>query len=200
MKTLIILLSVILSSCTIEFGKQYDPNKILDAKILKGNHYAENYPLMEIYTSDEIWRTIIFKDNCRYDLKNNNQFDTNKLFGLGQLGIVDWKSAHLENSARFGWRWNLDKNLMEIMAFSHVDGMMKFYSMGYVELNDEIYLRLKIDWTNKVYVYRMIKDGMLIKEYKEKFNCDKYIKTELSLYFGGDETAPHDMNIIYKYN
>ena len=187
------------SSCTLVVGEQYSPELILDARLSKGNHYANNYPLMGIYTSDEIWRTVLFKSNCEYDLKNDNQGDTNKLFGLGKLGIVNFKSAHLYDSARFGWRWDLTKRQMEIMAFSHVDGVMKFQSMGFVNLEEEVFLKLRIDWNNKCYVYRMIQDDILIKEYREKFTTDKYVKTELSLYFGGQEVAPHDMNITYKY-
>jgi hypothetical protein len=70
---------------------------------------------------------------------------------------------------------------------------------GFVNLDEEVFLKLKIDWNNHCYIYRMIQNDVLIKEYREKFTTDKYVRTELSLYFGGDETAPHNMNIIYKY-
>jgi len=198
MKKLILLL-LLCSSCTIIIGEQYNPEFVLNAKLSKGNHYADNYPRIDIYTSDEIWRTVIFKSNCEYDLKNNNQFDTNKLFGIGKWGIVNFKAAHLEDSGRFGWRWDIKRHQMEIMAFSHVNSVMKFESMGFVNLEEEVFLKLKIDWNNHWYIYRMIKDDILIKEYRERFTTNKYIRTELSLYFGGDETSPHDMNIIYKY-
>ena len=198
-KTILLLLIIVLNSCTIMIGEQYNPEFVLDAKICEGNHYSVNYPRMDIYTSDEIWRTIMFKSNCEYDLKTNKQGDTNKLFGIGKWGVVNFKSAHLEDSGRFGWRWDIKRKQMEIIAFSHVNSVMKFESMGFVDLEEEVFLKLKIDWINRCYIYRMIKDDVLIKEYKEKFTTDKYIRTELSLYFGGDSVAPHDMNIIYKY-
>jgi hypothetical protein len=198
MKKLLILL-VLCSSCTLMIGEQYDPTSVLDARLSKGCHYSDNYPLMTIYTSDEIWRTVLFKSNCEYDLGNDNQGDTNKLFGIGKLGVVNFKSAHLQDSGRFGWRWDIKKHQMEIMAFSHVNGVMKFESMGFISLEEEVFLKLKIDWNNHCYIYRIIQDDILLKEYREKFTTNKYVRTELSLYFGGDETAPHNMNIIYKY-
>ena len=44
------------------------------------------------------------KDLILRYLKSLKQGDTNKLFGFGELGIVNWQSAHLENSARFGFK------------------------------------------------------------------------------------------------
>lgn len=200
MKKILILILFICNSCTILIGEQYNPLLVLDAKLSKDAHYADNYPRMDIYTSDEIWRTVMFKSNCEYNLGNSKQGDTNKLFGIGKWGVgSNFQVAHLQDSGRFGWRWNIKRHQMEIMAFSHVNSVMKFESIGFVNLEEEFFLRMKVDWINHCYIYRMVKDDVLVKEYREKFTTDKYIRTELSLYFGGESKCPHDMNIIYKY-
>ena len=46
----------------------------------------------------------------------DDHLDVNKLFGMSY-------GFHHKNSARFGWRWDLEKNLVEILGYTYVNGV-----------------------------------------------------------------------------
>jgi len=96
----------------------------------------------------------------------------------------------LENSIRFGWRW-LDDSL-EIHWFKHEHGKFSFDLIKRVSLCKEHYYELTIfRWD-----YKMGVDGTYV--YIPR-NCvyDKR-RYQLYPYFGGEETAPHDIKIKIK--
>ena len=73
-------------------------------EIEKDKHGAAGMQI-GIFSGDEIKFAAKFNSSAIYDLGNDNQDDVNKLFGFS-----DCYSAHHSNSARFGWRWNLESS------------------------------------------------------------------------------------------
>ncbi|HEY9117446.1 MAG TPA: hypothetical protein VIN11_06450, partial [Roseivirga sp.] len=121
-----------------------------------------------------------------------NQMDINKLFGFS-----DCNSLHHQNSIRFGWNWNGEA--IDIYGYHYLDGKLNWKYLGTVEIN-------------KVYRYNIYLFEDLIEmeiegitANKVQFNrhnliCEIGYYYQLFPYFGGDETAPHDINIYFKRN
>ena len=85
--------------------------------ILKGTHRAIQswYPRFHI-NRKHIGYKGTFYSGAKYDHGDIDQLDINKLFGISY-------GMHHKNSARFGWRWDLEKQMIEILAYVYVDGV-----------------------------------------------------------------------------
>ena len=130
------------------------------------------------------WR-IIFDSSAIYTTSDSiNQLDINKLIGWSDCG-----EDHQEASIRFGWRWT---DSLEIHWFKHENGNFSFAKITSISLCEPHDYHLRIhDWdyemhvdNNKVFIPR---------------NCVTHKrKYQLYPYFGGNETAPHDIKIQIK--
>ena len=138
-----------------------------------------------------IKRKVVFQDSCRYDLKNENQYDWNKLFGVcfSILGI------HMD-SVRFGWRYNLQKGIIEICIIIYKDGLVQRLQVAEIDIDKEIDLEISIERVNnQIEVFFFVENlhvgGIVLAPSSVwYFGC--------GFYFGGDERAPH--KISAKFN
>ena len=105
-------------------------------------------------------------------------------------GVSDCGTNHMNNSIRFGWRWLKDS--LEILWFKHENGVFDFDVITTVELNEVNYLELDI--TDSMYILRVNTEVRHVSRYCDGDNKRYY----LNPYFGGDETAPHDIKIKIK--
>lgn len=128
-----------------------------------------------------------FDESVKYHTKDPiNQFDINKLYGFS-----DCSDNHQKNSARFGWRW-LD-NKIQIFYYVYRNGDRVYGKLGSVNINEvnEYHIML----TDSTYIFGL--NG-------KNFNVNRGVKCNIGLYyklypyFGGDETAPHDIKILIK--
>lgn len=125
----------------------------------------------------------VFDSSAIYETEDvQNQKDINKLYGVADCG-----SHHHENSARFGWRW-LDGKL-EIHAYTYTSGARKSKFITSVALNKEITYTLQL--TLESYIYTVGNTSISM----ERACSDNTSGYKLYPYFGGDETAPHDITI-----
>ena len=114
-----------------------------------------------------------------------NQLDINKL-----IGWSDCSTSHMENSIRFGWRWLNDS--LEIHWFKHERGEFSFDLIKRVSICEEHYYEMIIS----TWDYKLSVDGTYVHVPK---NCpDDYRRYQLYPYFGGDEPAPHKIQIKIK--
>lgn len=111
-----------------------------------------------------------------------NQADINKL-----LGMSDCKTFHHTNSARFGWRWHEES--LQILAYTYVDGERQSSFIAAVDLN-------------KAYDYALVMedDHYVFSVGEHQVKMDRGCSGEaqgymLYPYFGGTNTAPHDVSI-----
>lgn len=132
-----------------------------------------------------------FTDSCRYDLGNDDQFDTNKLIGIGYL------PGHHKDSARFGWRYNTVQGQIEIMAYCYVRGQRVIESICFIEIGKEYHITLDVLANNycfRVYNSAGKQHGMrMIERYH-----NKHFKYRLGAFFGGNRPAPHKITIELK--
>ena len=166
--------------------KKIDDNGFRVYKIKKGKHRS-TFKYKTSYT-ESFDLEVIFDENARYETSDpNNQFDINKLWGVSDCG-----TNHHFSSMRFGWRWNLKEDAMEILMYRRMFGEFEFRTLGFVNLGETNYLSMNITGDS----YEMCLNG----------HCDSmerpceitYKRYFLYPYFGGDECAPHDITIRIK--
>lgn len=175
----IILGLFLLCSCT-DFLNTWD-----GYIIPKGNHYSHRSGMPPRLISFKDGRHLVFEamfmPNCLYDPVND---DINKLYGF-----TDCNSSVHENSARFGWRVNKDQKI-ELFAYWYESGHLGYQSMGFTEPNrmDSYEIWAKQD------TYWFSFNGTVFEALRTK-DCVHGLRVRLFPYFGGNETAPHEMQI-----
>lgn len=131
---------------------------------------------------------VSFGDNCRYDI-GSDQSDINKLFGFS-LGM------HHENSLRVGWRYVPQKDLIEIVTYIYQNGVrLREKHLDWLNFGQKG--EYTIELTDDYYAVFSVGKSVIVKD-KIETKKKLYLSYPLSLYFGGNCTAPHDMNIDLK--
>ena len=155
---------------TIEKGQNYS-----DQNGFKIVQYAE-LKFIAKFDSTAIYQTVI----------PDNQFDINKLYGFS-----DNNADHQQFSARFGWRWS--DNALRLFGYVYNNGVRSSKELGTVSIGSENNCSIKVTSTSYVFTLNGETDSLprtattaLGSGYK------------LYPYFGGDETAPHDIAIWIK--
>lgn len=135
-----------------------------------------------------------FDESCRYDLGNDDQFDTNKLVGIGYL----WH--HHKDSARFGWRYWTERGQIEISAYCYVNGRRVIKHVGFCEIGKPYQLDLKVSPENYYFACDEIGGNKYYTESEVMVthHHSKRLQYRLGPFFGGTSLAPHEMKIEIK--
>jgi len=151
--------------------------------IRKGEHRSTNnlnFSKRKIFNWD-----VQFDSSAVYQTVDTlNQLDINKLIGWSDCG-----EDHIRSSIRFGWRWT---DSLEIHWFKHEDGNFTFNKITSISLNETHRFHLQIHETE--YELHVDEFQIFIQRKCRKFKR----KYKLYPYFGGNETAPHDIEIKIK--
>jgi hypothetical protein len=134
-----------------------------------------------------------FTESTMYLFDDEDQHDVNKLFGFS-IGM------HHTNSFRFGWRPNKDLTRMEIVGYEYHDKVrIPTIPICEVELNKWYKYEMNYLVTNNLIEYN-VSDGYHISGHCSEIKLKKKLNWgyKLSLYFGGNKKAPHDMVIYQK--
>lgn len=169
--------------------------------IKKGKHYPFPGFLVPVlkYVKKEketkMERTFKFTESCFYDLQNENQLDTNKLFGFS-IG------NHHNTSFRFGWRPNLLTHKIQILKYEYQDGIRTIFPL--CEVDADKWVSFGIYYNPKGFckyvASEMIDENagqMNVKISPVNVKRKHGFGYRLGLYFGGNETAPQDV-VVYK--
>jgi hypothetical protein len=154
--------------------------------IKKGNHYAEGNEL-KILHSQQINCEVLFDSSAMYESVNpENQEDINKL-----IGFSDCNDHHQQNSARIGWSWN-GKSVM-LYAYAYINKERVIKPLSAISINEPVKCSIKAIGENYYFTTGNYTDSL-------PRHCKGYtgVAYKLYPYFGGDETAPHDVRIIIK--
>lgn len=116
----------------------------------------------------------------------SNQKDVNKLYGFS-----DNNAAHHDYSARFGWRWS--DNALRLFAYTYNKGTLSIKELGTVALGIENDCSIKVQGENYVFILNGVTVNMA-----RAATTPTAQGYQLYPYFGGDETAPHDVRIWIK--
>ena len=163
----------------------------------EGKNYSNGINAKLLLNPTGMKHTVNFNKNCLYDLRTVDQSDINKLFGFS-FGY------HHHNSIRFGWRSNVQRQKIEILAYMHKEGKLiqewdDDISMGFLDTDRDYHLELKYlkGPTGFDTYYFSIKDEYDIL-HATAFEAPKFLLPlgyKLYPYFGGNRKAPHDMLI-----
>lgn len=115
-----------------------------------------------------------------------NQGDINKLYGFS-----DNNSDHQQFSARFGWRWSDDS--LQLFGYTYNNGIRESKKIGSVNIGDEIACSIKVTVNDYIFSLNNIRVSM-----QRRSKTPYAIGYKLYPYFGGDEMAPHNINIWIK--
>ncbi len=150
--------------------------------IEEGEHYSTHR--FSMVTKDSLSFRTTFDDSAIYATEApSNQGDINKLYGFS-----DCLGHHHTNSARFGWRWLNDE--LQIHAYTYVDKARQSQLMGVVGIGETHDYSLAIEGDH--YVFRLDEHEIQMPRGCAGRGQPKYM---LWPYFGGDETAPHEIRI-----
>lgn len=150
--------------------------------IKKGTHSPVRVPILA-FNVKELCYDVTFTNSCAYNI-GKEQEDINKLFGIGYL------PHHHCNSVRFGWRYHINSNKIELFAYSYINSSRSWDFLTFVNLNDKIRCRMQINRSGH---------ALSIDEYSLPHIVNlkpKKMGYILSPYFGGNTTAPHDIEIL----
>lgn len=158
-------------------------------KIKKGSHYSNQFkPKFYCSTPTRITKTFIFTESCRYDLGNIDQLDINKLFGIG-LGL-----RHHNNSIRLGWNYDEIQKKIAIYSYDYNYGDRYSRLLTLVPIGEKVKLEIRMNW--KQNFYRVFENDKEIGSVQYEFPNKLCLKTKLGVYFGGNQKAPHTMEIL----
>jgi hypothetical protein len=179
----IVLLVFCCSSCQWLGNSPSFGDDFTTYKISKGNHEIDDNS-NALFTAGKLKFQAVFDSTCIYQTTDpGNQYDINKL-----LGFSDCNSQHHENSARFGWNWM--ENALHIYAYIYVEGVRQEKHLGTLELGKKGSFQLYT--LNSTYIFTFNDTQTVMPRH-----CSGSLGVSYKLlpYFGGDEVAPHDINI-----
>ena len=166
---------------------RYDPsNYFTFFTIRAGQHFADGNAYKSIETQ-ELKFSVKFDSSAIYrSFLPINQYDINKLYGFS-----DNNAGHHQFSARFGWRWS--DNALRLFAYVYNNGVVVSKELGSVTIGKEVNCGIKV--YGPAYIFSCEE----IIEYLPRTSTTPLAKGYLLYpYFGGDEPAPHDINIWIK--
>lgn len=115
-----------------------------------------------------------------------NQFDINKLYGFADNG-----KDHHQYSARFGWRWS--NKALRLFAYVYNDGLVTSKELSTVAIGASVNCSIRV--VDSLYIFTVDNITDQIPRHSTTKTGKGY---QLFPYFGGDEVAPHDINIFIR--
>ena len=154
--------------------------------INSGQHSATNNHYKSIDT-DTLRFVVKFDSTAIYTSNSKeNQYDINKLYGFADNG-----ADHHQYSARFGWAWH--DGALHLYGYVYNDSKRESRRLGTVPIGAEVACTLAVTPTNYVFKY-----GDVSQQLPRTSTTPKAKGYQLYPYFGGDEVAPHNINIWIK--
>ena len=151
--------------------------------IPKDNHSSGlRFPKLTFKNTIEF--SAVFLNSCLYPFINKDSEDINKLYG-----ISDSWSFHHKHSARIGWLPKEGK--IQLYLYVYYDGLRLTRPITLVELNS--FNEFKITMEQDRYLFSINGEFFSVKRHDSRKGGLKY---HLYPYFGGDNKAPHNINIL----
>jgi hypothetical protein len=191
--TLCIVVAMLFASCRkltdVVIDKVSTPansSGFIKYTIRQGNQYCDQSGFAAVETS-EMKFVVKFDSSAIYQTKfSENQYDINKLFGFS-----DNNADHHQFSARIGWRWS--DNALRLFGYVYNNGIMVSKEISPVKIGDEINCFIRV--AGNSYIFQVNEGSATMPRLSTTDNAKGY---QLYPYFGGDETAPHEINIWIK--
>ena len=160
--------------------------KTIDYLIAAGQHYANQNGYQPVNISTLSF-TVRFDSSALYhSVETVNQEDINKLYGF-----ADNNANHEQYSARIGWNWA--RNALRLYAYVYNAGVRSSQEIGTISIGAEHSCSIKV--VANQYQFTVDKLSISMPRSSQTTEGAGY---RLFPYFGGDETAPHDIHIVIR--
>lgn len=173
-------------------------------EIRKGNHAAK--PLALVYNSDVSMRSEwVLTQSCVYNLGDVDQCDWNKLTGWS------WAVSNKKKSVMLAWRYDTELEAFRLAPYWHEDGSTNWATApcgGYSDANNPAMPNIVAQVGETISVeIRQRTNGLVSltvdtgqgRMYWERIFSDlPKTHREIRPWFGGNEDAPHDMQILFR--
>lgn len=141
----------------------------------------------------EVSATVTFDSSCIYDVGAVDAYDWNKVIGLGFVGsqnqdITTGTPPHQIDGARIGWRWNPQRQRIDLGAYAYVEGKRIDFKVAEAFIGVPTKLTIKIDYNRKLYQF-------MGGQQTVSFTHNKSFAYKTGLYFGGNQPAPHQIRV-----
>lgn len=154
--------------------------------IRKGNHESDQHAYTAVQYSEQKFK-VLFDSSAIYKaLTPGNQFDIHKLYGFS-----DNDGDHHKFSARFGWRW--ENNALRVFSYVYNNSILSKKEIMTLAIGTTYDCAIKIN--KEEYLFRVNDKTVSMPRLSSTVTGKGY---KLYPYFGGDETAPHDIRIWIK--
>lgn len=155
--------------------------------ISSGGHYADKNAYKPVDV-EEMKFVVKFDSSAIYQTTlAENQWDINKLYGFS-----DNNTDHHQYSARFGWNWR--DGALRLHAYVYNKGVVEARELTTVAIGAETECSIRV--TGGAYLFSV--EGKMLAAMPRQSTSEKGRGYQLYPYFGGDETAPHDIRIFIK--
>lgn len=158
-------------------------NVFVQYTILAGQQYSN----LSAYTAvqyDKLSFVVKFDSSAIYQtIDPANQDDINKLYGFS-----DNNAQHHEFSARFGWRWS--NNALRLFAYVYNNGQLSSRELGTIAIGAENDCSIRVNGNE--YLFDLNGATISMPRASTTARAEGY---KLFPYFGGNEIAPHTINI-----
>ena len=166
---------------------RFDPSNYFTFFTIRAGQHFANGSLYKSIETQELKFSVKFDSSAIYQCFSPiNQNDINKLYGFS-----DNNADHHQFSARFGWRWS--DNALRLFAYVYNNGRFIWKELGSVTIGKEVNCSIRV--LEATYIFTMDEITELLPRLSTTPLAKGYL---LYPYFGGDELAPHDINIWIK--
>jgi len=171
------------------FGCKDISNTSITFTIDKGKHLSNPlYVRSGDFKSFEC--EVEFTESCKYKLNAEDQSDQNKLFGFGFDNKIPNNNPAHDNSIRWTWTYIGGENI-QLIPYWYENKVRKF-GFEYkkiVKIGQKVNLGIYVKDT-----YILVCNGEQISIPYDKLKTNVWILTP---YFGGNNTAPNNIKIIF---
>ena len=155
----------------------------MEHTIKKGRHYGWHF-FKIFFTKNSILKyDVTFTPSCLYSFGDVDDFDVNKLFGRS-FGM------HHQDSVRFGWR--PDKNKIAIFSYTYTNGKRDMNQLFTCDIGKKY--TMSMDCKENLAILEIVYNQSKIRYAVDVLSKKKW-GYKLYPYFGGNKTAPQDVNI-----
>lgn len=159
------------------------PIEFINYKIRKGNHFCDASVIKSVSLTEQNFK-VRFDSTASYKTQTiDNQYDINKLFGFSEGADLH------KNSARIGWAYNDDS----LRLYGYVYSNTNLITQQIATCRIGELLNCSIKLSSGHYVFSVNDKIISLERGATSLSAEGY---QLYPYFGGDETAPHDINIF----
>jgi hypothetical protein len=154
--------------------------------IPQGQHYANGNNYQQV-KYDQLSFAVKFDSTAIYHATNpENQEDINKLYGFS-----DNNANHQDYSARFGWNWA--RGALRLYAYTYNESVRDSKEITAINIGTEYFCSILV--SGEKYFFTVNGTKVEMARHSTTAKGEGY---KLYPYFGGDETAPHEIRVYIR--